>query len=258
MRYFLVAALFVLAGCVAAPEPSPAAPHATSALELYRQALAARDANRDAEAQHLMRRSAEAGCMEACHEYGLWLYLGTYQPRNPEEAAGWLLKAAEQGFVDSQLLVAQMYLFGRGLPLSEREALRWLTRAAEAGSAEAQYRVGMAYDEGVGAAPDPIHAMKWLKLASAQGHLDATYHLAVLTVEGDGSLPDEGRWREAAALFQQGAEAGHGPCQLALGRCYERGEGLPRDDAKARQWYEAAARSSDTKVAQEARNRLKR
>ncbi|KAA0210077.1 sel1 repeat family protein [bacterium] len=258
MRHFLAATLLVLAGCAATPEPGPAATGASSALELYRQALAARDANDDAEAQELMRRSAEAGYAEACHEYGLWLYLGTYRPRNPEAAAGWLLKAAEQGIVDSQLFVAQMYLFGRGLPLNEREALRWFTRAAEAGSAEAQYRVGMAYDEGVGAAPDPIHAMKWLKLASDQGHLDATYHLAVLTVEGDGTPPDATRWTQAIALFKQGAEGGHGPCQLALGQCYERGEGLPRDDAKARQWYEAAAGSPDVKVAQEARNRLKR
>lgn len=258
MRLSIPLALLILAGCATSPQPAPAAQRPGSARELYVQALAARDENREEAALSLMQRAAEAGCAEACHELGLWLYLGTYQARDEESAAAWFLKAAGQGYLDSQLMVAQMYLFGSGLPRNEQAALRWFTRAAEAGSAEAQYRVGMAYDEGVGAAPDPMHAMKWLKMAADQGHLDALYHLAVLVLEGDGTPPDAARLGEAAQLFKKGAEAGHGPCQLALGQCYERGEGLPHDEAQARHWYEQAARSSHEKAAREARQRLKR
>jgi TPR repeat protein len=48
-------------------------------------------------------------------------------------------------------------------------------------------------------------------------------------------------YRGAAGLYQKAADLGNASAQNSLGRMYELGEGLPRDDALALQWYRKAA-----------------
>ena len=47
--------------------------------------------------------------------------------------------------------------------------------------------------------------------------------------------------KKAVHWMQRAAESNHADAQFALGKMYERGRGVPKDVATARQWYERAA-----------------
>jgi localization factor PodJL len=60
--------------------------------------------------------------------------------KNPERAAAWFNRAAEQGYKDSQFDLAVLYERGDGVKQDAGRALKWYLVAARAGDAEAQTR----------------------------------------------------------------------------------------------------------------------
>jgi TPR repeat protein len=50
---------------------------------------------------------------------------------------------------------------------------------------------------------------------------------------------------KAIALYRQAAERGSTPAQTYLGVIYDKGRGVPRDDAEAIKWYRLAANNGD-------------
>ena len=97
----------------------------------------------------------------------------------------WLKKAAMNGDVDAQLLLADEYAYGKlyytvlteladdksaavKSELHARETVKWYRKAAEQGSAEAQFRLGRCYQDGNGVAKNRAEAVKWLRKAAQQ------------------------------------------------------------------------------------------
>lgn len=52
--------------------------------------------------------------------------------------------------------------------------------------------------------------------------------------------------REALKWYRLAAEGGNPDAMRRLGEMYERGAGVPKDNAKALEWYERARKASDT------------
>src|ERR1700741_1872020 len=76
-----------------------------------------------------------------------------------------LTRPAKAGIPDAQYRVARAYLEGAGVPQSQAEGVRWLERAAGQGSVEAQVLLAALFLQGVGglrpgddAPPDPAFA----------------------------------------------------------------------------------------------------
>ena len=61
---------------------------------------------------------------------------------------------AEQGVVESQFALGNMYFKGNGVEQNIEEALRWYRRAAEKGNAMAQLKLGFIYEDGRGVLRD--------------------------------------------------------------------------------------------------------
>jgi uncharacterized protein len=59
-------------------------------------------------------------------------------PRSLSQAAWWHGKAARQGWLESQLKLADMHMRGSGVRRDRREALRWYVLAAAQGNAYAR------------------------------------------------------------------------------------------------------------------------
>ena len=57
--------------------------------------------------------------------------------KDDKEAARWLLKAAEQGLVEAEVLIAAMYDRGLGVELSTSKATKWYQKAADQGNGPA-------------------------------------------------------------------------------------------------------------------------
>jgi TPR repeat protein len=83
----------------------------------------------------LLKKKVENGNAEAQFYY-------SYNFKRYKKRAGnclkWLLKSAEQGFVNAQYRVGLCYAKGDGAPIDSRECLKWLLKAAMQGQTEAQ------------------------------------------------------------------------------------------------------------------------
>ena len=80
-----------------------------------------------------------------------------------------LRQRAEQGDVNAQYNLGDMYENRRGVPQDYREAVRWYRAAADQGHSEAQNYLGFMYQEGRGVAQDHVQAYLWFDLAASTG-----------------------------------------------------------------------------------------
>jgi uncharacterized protein len=87
------------------------------------------------------------------------------------------LRAAEQGHVDAQMELGEIYWRGgMRLPDDKAESAKWYLRAAELGNAMAQRNIGMAYRFGKGVPKNPVLGLMWLN-RDTNGDTPAITHL---------------------------------------------------------------------------------
>ena len=88
-----------------------------------------------------LREQAERGDADAQFYLGFrYAAGGRGVPRDDKEAARWFRAAAEQGEVDSQILLGGMYKDGKGVPQDHVRALMWYLVAASLGEESAPER----------------------------------------------------------------------------------------------------------------------
>lgn len=115
---------------------------------------------------------AESGDSAAQAGLGFVFESGSYgQSKDMAQAAFWYRKAAEQGEIFAQTMLAKLYALGEGVPKDFSSAVFWNRKAANKGVAIAQAELGAAYWGGVGVPRDTVQAYMWLNLAAAQGHV---------------------------------------------------------------------------------------
>ncbi|HEY0261555.1 MAG TPA: tetratricopeptide repeat protein, partial [Chitinophagales bacterium] len=86
-----------------------------TAEEMNKQSIAFLQANDPKNAFPLIQKAAELGNREAQYNYGFFYQQGIEVEKNDSIANIWLLKSAEQGFVNAQFKVAYSYAIGRGI-----------------------------------------------------------------------------------------------------------------------------------------------
>jgi TPR repeat protein/serine/threonine protein kinase len=171
-------------------------------------------------------KSATNGNIYAQHKLGIiyehgvrWAiprstHLGTYSLRvgmaiekDMSESAKWYQKAAEQGHVESQNKIGEMYDKGEGVNQDHNEAVKWYKKAASDGNANAQNNLGCKYDRGQIMDKSPsMQAAKWFLEAAKQGHVLAQFNIGLKYDKGDGVPRDV---NEATKWFQKAAAKGH-------------------------------------------------
>jgi hypothetical protein len=82
--------------------------------------------------------------------------------------AAWL-PSAEQGDIEAQVIVGEIYERGLGVAADFAAAARWYRVAAEAGDKRAQVNLGHLYENGLGVAADPRAALEWYARAAGRG-----------------------------------------------------------------------------------------
>ena len=220
--------------------------------------------------------AAAAGDREAMHALGEW-HLAQLDDdrcdRGPEgerrahalaqrhareEGVRWLGAAAEQGDVEAAVTLAE-FLSGSG-PAYQADAARWHEHAAGLGDVLSMVRIARILAEGAGRDADEAPAGAWYRRAAraleAAAEQDdgfapfAMCALAELALRGDGVPRDSAR---AVALYERAAGLGHHWAMLALGTLYERGDGVARDRQRAVHWLQRAVEAGG---GSDARSRL--
>jgi TPR repeat protein len=113
-----------------------------------------------------------------------------------------------------------------------RKPPRLYRLAADQGSAEAQYRLGHLHEYGDGVEPYFDTAMEWYAKAAAQGDKNARIKVEL---------------RDQYVRGLDLAKQGHQHAQYQVGRMYEYGMGVPKDEQEAARWYRLAAEQADLK-----------
>lgn len=251
--------------------------------------------------------AAENGDIELMDELAIY-YLEECDEPDAEKAAYWFRKLAKAGVSNGMFSLALHYAKGFGVPRDFEQAVYWMEKAAEngdedapslveklqkaiaaekvvsSGDAQAQADLADFYMflgnslEQADPEGDYAIAVDYAQKSAAQGNGDGIWVLALAYEHGRGVVADRKR---AAALYAQGAEIGHAPCQHSLGcyyivgdileedhqkgfvlllkaaqqgyglamrdvgHCYEHGDGVAEDMKAALAWYEKAAEVLD-------------
>lgn len=112
---------------------------------------------------------ANAGNAAAQVQVGEAYEAGKGVERDPNQAAAWYRKAADQKSIDAELHLAVLYRDGAGkeFPRDMEQAAAWYRKAADGGDAGAQGTLGMLYTLGQGVTHDDVEAYFWLDLAAS-------------------------------------------------------------------------------------------
>ncbi len=136
---------------------------------------------------------AKAGDPAAQNSLGVMYYTGEAVSKNlsgkvldndPELAAGWFYRAAEQGYADAQFNLGLMYANGEGVLQDMEQAAELFKKAAEQGHVDAQNNLGAMYFTGEGMARDEKKAIEWFEKAAAQGNQEARDNLDAIKASG--------------------------------------------------------------------------
>lgn len=87
-------------------------------------------------------------------------------------------------------------------------------------------------------APSAENRLALLQKQADSGDADAQFNLGVMYRKGEGAPKDD---TIAMEWYQKAAAQGHANAQFILGTMYDYGKGAPKDDVKAVEWYQKAA-----------------
>ncbi|KZN69219.1 tetratricopeptide repeat protein [Pseudoalteromonas luteoviolacea] len=121
------------------------------------------------------KRSAELGLADAMYN------LGALSLQLDQGSIGleWLLKAAEQNYTQSYLLLGEYYASHSASLTSQREATKWLQLAADIRLPEGMYQLAMLLKKQNSNKLTP-EATKWLEAAAKSGHEAAVSELSTV------------------------------------------------------------------------------
>ena len=198
------------------------------------------DAPRDLAA---LRSRAEQGEVEAQNTLGNLYTTGQELPRNFAEALKWYQASAGKGSAVAQFNLGLVYELGRGVKADEQLAYRYYRQAAEQNFGPAQYNLGNLYAAGRVVKQDFLEAALWYKLAAEQGVVEAAYNLGLLYEAGQGVKKDE---VQAARWHQLAADRGYAPARHNLDALRN---GIPPNPATAETAGTSRAATADAGAA---------
>lgn len=134
--------------------------------------------------------------------------------------------------------LARRLVQGIGVAKDQQAAAGWLLRAAQRGSVQSAFNVGVMYERGFVVERDSTKAIEWYRKAAEADMPMAKHNLALLLRDGKGA-PRNGK--EAIELLRSAARQGMAASMFTLGDIYERGDEGLKDPAIALAWFAITA-----------------
>jgi len=233
-----------------------------------KRALRLVEQGRRAEAFPLFAKAAEAKLPEAEFQVARCYLEGAGVPASSIEGARWLERAATQGYVEAQSMLAAMYVHGipgsaapgalgqaselsAGRPaavlFAQDEPARpdfgraavWARKAAESGSADGQALLAFILTSGPEEGRDLDAAEELYRRSAAADCPQGRLGLGLALLRKAAAVPE--LFAEAASQLGGAAEAGLPTAQYLLGVLCEQGQGVEKDPARGVAFYKTAA-----------------
>ena len=139
----------------------------------------------------IMKGLAETGYPYDLFNYGNLMYKSALTIDDYRVAFEYLTKASELGWLDADVIIAQMYRDGDYIERSVEKFESILTYAAENGHAKAMAMLADSYFQGKFLNRDNEKAFKWFLTSAHCGNLKSQYQVAVMLSSGVGCEKDE-------------------------------------------------------------------
>lgn len=120
-----------------------------------------------------LQQVANQGDMDAQFKLANMYRRGLGVRRSMNKAQEWFLCAAEQNHVEALFQLGELHWLGLIEKADKAEAARLYLQAAKLKSLEAMYRLGILYKYGQGLPSDDLEALNWWQQAAGQGHVEA-------------------------------------------------------------------------------------
>ena len=185
-------------------------------------------------------KKAEEGNADAQYVYAKFCL-----PTSIRTTLDWLQRAADQGHVEAQFDLGELYYNGNRVVQDYSKAREYFRTAADLGSVAAQLKLGYIYGRGLGIPKDALEAVRWYQLAAEAGNLAAIGQLEIMYMNGD-EIDKE--YQKAFHWCQRGADKGDRYSLCNLGLMYSRGDGVEKDEIKAFNCFQRAADMGDKKA----------
>lgn len=150
--------------------------------------------------------------------------LNGYVEPDPQAARQYFLAAAERGLSIAQLAIGSMLMADLGGEPDMQEAVRWFTAAADQGNTSAMKALAVLGLESstTGASIDIKTVISWLEKAADGRDAQALHMLGGIYFEGQGVEKDEKR---AVECHEQAARLGYHGAHTTLAHIYGKGAG---------------------------------
>lgn len=188
-----------------------------------------------------LQKKAIDGDIQAQYDIGNMYECGKGVEQDTEKAIKWYTMAAEQGYVDAQNALGNIY--------NEKKdysgAVKWWEKAAEQGDGPAQSNLGTMYEKGIGVKQNYQEALRLYNLAAKKDISYAYYRLGLMYDNGVGVKQD---YTEAYNFYLVAAEKDFPDAQNNLGILYKRGRGVKQNQKEALKWFQKAAKHNKPKA----------
>jgi TPR repeat protein len=164
-------------------------------------------------------------------------YDRTDRPRDLSLVSQLFHRGAKEGHAKAQNMLGFMYLLD-GEDFDPQAAAPWFAKAAEQEDAAAQYNLGCCYFWGLGMEKNESLALSYFKLSSDQGFFPAHSALGFLYYTATPRIENLG---DAMNLLRQAAENGRPEAIHLLSIVSKTGDGLPIDGKDSRLWSQKIA-----------------
>ena len=181
---------------------------------------------------------AEAGDIDAQMKLSSY-YDDEGADNDPEKAFFWLKKAAEQGSMTAQFMIATEYYYSgcsgadQDFKQAFKQAFKWYKKAAEQGMDSAQCRLGDMYYSGEFVSQDFEKAAQWYTKAAEQGSTEAQLSLASMFAGGTYFAQSD---REAFKLYMKAADEKNSAACIIIAAWYLIGRSVTQDFQKAKEY----------------------
>lgn len=156
--------------------------------------------------------------------------------KNPDAARRYYIDAARSGNALAQYTLAMEFLSSRDSG-NRKLGVIWLNKAADQGYIQAEYKLGELYAAGTGVTRDLVKAQKLLNHAAEQGCLPAQVALGQFFADSKNPLYDP---KLALSWMNKAANAHETEAQLALAGFYKEGKLVAPDEKLAQLWQKKA------------------
>jgi TPR repeat protein len=188
--------------------------------ELQRQEILAKVERLKTEDVPEILRRAEDGDAESQLLLGLVYQDGIGVEKKEAQAVLWYRKAAEQGHPMAQCNLACSYAHGEGVKSNYKEAASWYLKAAEQGFWPAQFNLAYLYAQGVGFRQDEDESLRWYRAAAIQGFAPAQFQMGMALYPGPHSLTFIHEMQKSADWLGKARDQGHAPATYHLAQMY--------------------------------------